>query len=92
LGFCDLISPEDRAHSAWHDLGSAGAIFRSYRLLKKAVENDSWEGWDTVMVLTKLCKIVEMLLPLNSLLQGISQGIFQLRDPKTSDYAQNARN
>ena len=69
-----------------HDLGSAGAIFRSYRLLKKAV------GWDTVMVLTKLCKIVEMLLPLNSLLQGISQGIFQLRDPKTSDYAQNARN
>ena len=33
-----------------------------------------------------------MPLTLNSLVQGISQGIFFLRDPKTSDYAQNTQN
>ena len=35
---------------------------------------------------------MQTLLTLNSLVQGISQGIFLLRDAKTSDYAQNAQN
>jgi len=50
----------------------------AFQIAEKAVENDPGKRWTPGDHLAKLCKCRCLLLPVNSLVQGFSQGIFLL--------------